>query len=128
MRTESQKQTVKFSFLSNGESAHVSSSLGLASGSKWMVDSEDGSRFIAGVEGHRIDISNCEPKCIVMTVDEDEAAVGDIRDILAIIDDAGLDPVRVAARELWYSIADDDDGQDFSVATRELFLKLGELL
>lgn len=72
----------------------------LAPGSEWMTDTEDGAEFIADSEGHRIDITVYEPKCVMLTVDEETAAAADVRDVLAIIDRAGLDPVRTAAREL----------------------------
>jgi hypothetical protein len=72
----------------------------LAPGSEWMIDSDDGAAFIAGVEGHRVDISTYKPKCLVVTVDEDAAGIVDIRDALAIIDRHNLDPFRVASRKL----------------------------
>ena len=51
-----------------------------------------------------------------------------VESILDKIDRAKLDPVRVAARELYESIASNDEGQDFSKETMAMFEKLKELL
>jgi hypothetical protein len=72
----------------------------LADGSEWMIDNEDGAAFIAGSEGHRIDISSYKPQCLVVTVDEEAAGIVDARDALAIIDKYNLDPFRTASRKL----------------------------
>lgn len=88
----------------------------LAPDSEWRTDPEDGGEFVAGIEGHRIEISVFEPKCLVMTIDEDAAGVADIRDVLAVIDRANLDPVRISARELTKEIDEctgKRDGDEF---------------
>jgi precorrin-6B methylase 2 len=103
----------------------------LAPDSEWRTDPEDGGEFVAGIEGHRIEISVFEPKCLVMTIDEDAAGVADIRDVLAVIDKANLDPVRIAARELVTAIQREFDSRclgDPSTELSDVLEKLEALL
>lgn len=100
----------------------------LAPDSEGRLDPDDGSWFIAGVGGNQISVSKFEPKCIVMTDAEDEAVFGDIRDVLAIIDRNGLDPVRLAVVDFLDALHANDDTKGMNVGTLDALDKLEALL
>jgi len=93
----------------------------LAPGSAWADDG-------AVVEDDGFRVTNTHGNVIAITAPSGTGVVAFSADLLAVIDRAGLDPVRVAARELCESIANNDEGQDFSRETLELFGKLIDLL
>jgi len=79
----------------------------LAEGSEWLIDPEDGSFFIADTAHHlpvRIEVSAWEPRSIVLTHNEEEAASATVANVLAISRRAGLDTeydaLRLAAKNL----------------------------
>jgi hypothetical protein len=90
----------------------------LADGSRWAGETA------VNVDGTEVSVDDRR----AMFCDRYGESTVDVTDTLAVIDRANLDPVRAAARELYDSIASNDEGQDFSKETMALFKKLGEML